>query len=210
MLNERGIPTDLGRPWTRGTVHQVLTSEKYAGNNVYNKVSFKLKKKRVVSPSEMWIRSDGAFQPIVPLELFSKARSIILERGRKYANDELLDHLRHLLKHSGRLSGLLIDEAEGMASSSIYRNRFGSLVRAYQLIGYTPERDYQFIETNRQLRLMHPRITADVITHIRQLGGSVTSNPDNDLLRVNDEFSASLVIARCRPRMSDSFGLMLA
>src|SRR5271156_1451501 len=95
MLNEREIPTDLGRPWTRGTVHQVLTSEKYIGNNVYNRVSFKLKKKRVVNPSEMWIRGDGAFQPIVPPELFSKARSIILERGRKFANDELLDHLRH-------------------------------------------------------------------------------------------------------------------
>ena len=82
MLNERGIPTDLGRPWTRGTVHQVLTSEKYVGNNIYNKVSFKLKKKRVVNPSEMWIRSDGVFQSIVQPELFSKARSIILERGR--------------------------------------------------------------------------------------------------------------------------------
>ena len=34
MLNERGIATDLGRPWTRGTVHQVLTNEKYIGNNV--------------------------------------------------------------------------------------------------------------------------------------------------------------------------------
>ena len=28
-LNERRIATDLGRPWSRGTVHQVLTNEKY-------------------------------------------------------------------------------------------------------------------------------------------------------------------------------------
>jgi DNA invertase Pin-like site-specific DNA recombinase len=34
MLNERGITSDLGRAWTQGTVHQVLTSEKYVGNNV--------------------------------------------------------------------------------------------------------------------------------------------------------------------------------
>ena len=66
ILNERGITTDLGRPWTRGTVHQVLTSEKYIGNNVYNRVSFKLKKKRVVNSPEMWIRSNAVFQPIVP------------------------------------------------------------------------------------------------------------------------------------------------
>ena len=27
-LNERSAMTDLGRPWTRGTVHQVLINEK--------------------------------------------------------------------------------------------------------------------------------------------------------------------------------------
>ncbi len=31
-LNLRGILTDLGRPWTRGTVHQILINEKYIGN----------------------------------------------------------------------------------------------------------------------------------------------------------------------------------
>ena len=36
ILNQRGIQTDLGRPWNRGTVHQVLSNEKYIGNNVYN------------------------------------------------------------------------------------------------------------------------------------------------------------------------------
>jgi DNA invertase Pin-like site-specific DNA recombinase len=34
ILNERGITTDLGRPWSRGTVHQILINEKYIGNNV--------------------------------------------------------------------------------------------------------------------------------------------------------------------------------
>src|SRR3546814_12429757 len=47
LLNDRGIVTDLGRPWTRGTVHQVLINGKYAGDNVWNRISFKLKKKRV-------------------------------------------------------------------------------------------------------------------------------------------------------------------
>ena len=38
-LNARKILTDLGRAWTRGTVHQVLTNEKYIGNNVYHRTS---------------------------------------------------------------------------------------------------------------------------------------------------------------------------
>jgi hypothetical protein len=48
ILNEEGLKTDLGQSWTRGIVHQILSNEKYIGNNVYNRVSFKLKQKRVV------------------------------------------------------------------------------------------------------------------------------------------------------------------
>ena len=205
MLNQRGVLTDLGRPWTQGTVHEVLTNEKYIGNNVYNRISFKLKKKRVTNPPDMWIRHDGAFEPIVPVDLFAKAQMIIRERSRKFSNDELLHQLRGLLDRNGHLSGLLIDETEGMPSSSVYRSRFTSLVRAYSLIGYTPERDYQFIETNRQLRLMHPKVVADVVDNIRQLGGAVQNDHLTDLLKVNDEFTASIIIARCRQLESGSF-----
>jgi hypothetical protein len=92
----------------------------------------------------------------------------------------------------------LIDESESMASSSVYRTRFDSLMRAYTLVGYTPERDYQFIETNRQLRLMHPKVISDAIERMRVVGGSVVRDSATDLLTVNGEFSASLIISRCR------------
>jgi hypothetical protein len=153
----------------------------------------------------MWIRSNGAFEPIVSADLFSKVQSIIRERSRKFSDDELLEQLRELLRREGRLSGLLIDEAENMASSSVYRSRFSSLIRAYQLIGYTPERDYQFIETNRELRLMYPKVVWGVTEQIQRLGGVVTRDPDTDLLTINNEFTASLVIARCRETASGAF-----
>ena len=205
MLNERGITTNLGSAWTQGTIHQILTNEKYVGNNVYNRTSFKLKKKRVVNPPEMWVRSDATFESIVPADLFTKAQTIIRERSRRYSNDELLDQLRMLLERVGHLSGPLIDEADGMASSSVYRSRFTSLIQAYRLIGYAPERDYEFVDTNRQLRLMYRKIIADVMDNIRQLGGVVSSDPSTDLLVVNSEFTAALVIARCRQRDSGAF-----
>src|SRR2546425_7161731 len=56
LLNARGIVTDFGRAWTRGTVHQLLTNEKYIGNNVYHRTSFKLKRTHVENPPERWIR----------------------------------------------------------------------------------------------------------------------------------------------------------
>jgi DNA invertase Pin-like site-specific DNA recombinase len=61
-LNAKNIKTDLDRLWTRGTVHQVLTNEKYIGNNIYHRTSFKLKKKHVENPPEQWIRADGVFE----------------------------------------------------------------------------------------------------------------------------------------------------
>lgn len=72
------------------------------------------------------------------------------------------------------------------------------LVRAYQLVGYAPSRDYRYIETNKALRALHPDVVAQVITQIGEAGGSVCRDPQNDLLHINEEFTASLVIARCR------------
>jgi DNA invertase Pin-like site-specific DNA recombinase len=204
VLNTEGILSDLGRPWTRGTVHQILTNEKYIGNNVYNRVSFKLKAKRVTNPSDMWVRGDSVFVPIVEADFFEAAQRIIEDRSRRFSDKELLDRLSGLLAEKGWLSGLVIDEAEGMPSSSTFRHRFGSLVRAYQLVGYLPSRDYRYIETNRALRLLHPDIVAKVVADVEDAGGVVRRDPLNDLLTINEEFSASVVIVRCQTTAAGS------
>ena len=196
LLNEEGESTDLGRPWTRGTVHQLLTNEKYIGNNVYNRISFKLKKKRVVNLPDMWIRGDGAFAPIIEPTLFEAVRRIIYERNRRFTDQEMLAHLAALLKHTGWLSGFVIDEHDEMPSTSAYRTRFGSLLRAYKLVGYSPSRDYEYIEINRVLRSMHPEVVTDSVGAIERLGGTVRIDPATDLLVVNDEFTASIVVSR--------------
>jgi DNA invertase Pin-like site-specific DNA recombinase len=196
-LNEEGRVTDLKRPWTRGTVHQVLTNEKYVGNNLYNRTSFKLKKKRVANPPDMWIRADGAFPSVVEPSLFETVRQIIADRSRRFTDDDMLARLAELLKNVGRLSGLVIDERDDMPSSSAYRSRFGSLLRAYTLVGYSPARDYDYVAVNRVLRAMHPQIVVDTVEAIRDGGGSVSIDPTNDLLTVNHEFTASIVISRC-------------
>jgi len=196
-LNAEGIRTDLSRPWTRGTVHQILTNEKYVGNNVYNRASFKLKIKRVANPPDIWVRHDAAFEPIVEPDFFEAAQRIIQDRTRHYSDQELLDRLAASFSEKGWLSGLIIDEMDDMPSSSTFRYRFGSLVRAYQLVGYTPARDYRYIEANRTLRALHPGIVSQVIAEIEQQGGAVRADPISDLLHINEEFTASLVIARC-------------
>jgi len=197
VLNAEGHRTDLGRPWTRATVHQVLTNEKYIGNNVFAKVSFKLKQRRVVNPREMWIRAEGAYPAIVDEALFLRAREIVDARSRRFSDEELLDALRAILKRQGMLSGLIIDEQDELPPSSAYRSRFGSLLRAYRLIGYEPDRDYSFIEINRALRKAHPQVVAEIIAGVTRHSGSAVQDPNTDLVRVNDEFTVSVVLARC-------------
>jgi DNA invertase Pin-like site-specific DNA recombinase len=203
-LNQRGIKTDLGRPWTRGTVHQVLINEKYIGNNVWNRGSFKLKRKRVRNSPDMWIRAEGVFEPIVERPLFDEAQAIIRERSYKLSNDEMISALQQLLQDRGYLSGLIIDETERLPSSSAYQSRFGSLLRAYELVGFNPDRDYRYIEINRALRRMHPNIVADVIAGIEQAGGSVKQDPATDLLTINGEFTASVGVVRCQTTQAGS------
>jgi DNA invertase Pin-like site-specific DNA recombinase len=204
LLNGRGIMGEHGLPWTRATVHQVLTNPKYIGANVYNRRSFKLKHKRINNPMQMWIWRDGAFEPIITDSLFEQARTIIELRHRDLSDQELLERLSQLLRIQGRLSGILIDETEEMPSSSCYSSRFGSLTRAYALIGWTPDRDYAYVEINRKLRRKHADLIASILDQLVGLGATVSVNESNDLLTINSEYTASLILARCRETSAGS------
>ena len=182
--------------WSRATVHQVLTNEKYIGRNVYNRRSFKLKLKRVENPPEMWVRKNDAFEPIVEESDFHTARGIILGRHHRFSDDELLARLRGLLERHGRLSAVVIDEAEPGPTSGVYRHRFGSLIQAYQAIEYTPDRDVRFLEVNRQLRRLYPKVVAEVVEALGLVGGRVERDTATDLLTVNGLLTASIVLAR--------------
>jgi DNA invertase Pin-like site-specific DNA recombinase len=195
-LNAQGVLTDFGRAWNRATVHQVLTNEKYIGNNVYHRTSFKLKLKHVVNPQEKWIRGDGKFEGIVESSVFHTVQGIILARSRKLSDDEMLEKLRGVLNKHGRICGMLIDEADDLPSASAFRSRFGSLVSAYRLIGYYSGIDYDFIEVNRRLRQEHPVLVARVVRQIEELGAVARWDEKHEIVHLNDELRVSIVLCR--------------
>lgn len=201
-LNGAGIASETGGAWSRGLVHGVLTNEKYIGNNLYNRTSFKLKKLHVVNAPEMWVRKEGAFQPLVDKETFYTAQGIIRGRYRRYSDEELLERLRSLFRQKGYLSGFVINEADGMPPASAYASRFGSLVRAYSLVGFQPLRDYRYLEINKVLRRLHPQIVEQTTQEIESLHGRVSRDPRTDLLRINGEFTVSMVLSRCESTQS--------
>ena len=197
QLNREGIVSDLGRLWSRGTIHQILINEKYVGHNVWGRTSFKLKQVHVKNPDEEWVRAEGAFIPIVPSEIFKTAQQIIEARSDRLTDDEMLQKLTEVLDRNGYLTAIVIDETETCPSSSSFGTRFGGLLRAYALVGFVPDRDYRYLEVNRALRRMYPGLIVEIASGIKAAGGSLSQDPVSDLLWINDEFSAAIVIVRC-------------
>lgn len=198
ILNSEGVVSDLGRNWTSGTIRQLLTNEKYIGNNVYNKRSFKLKKQRVRNNPEIWVRRNDVFPAIISQSFFEAARRIFEARHQRLSNDELLTLLKSAIDTKGVISGIIIDEMEDMPPSSIFRRRFGSLLRAYKLVGYDPRRDYEYIEINKKLRREFEGQIYRLINDLHLVGASVERDPDTDVLLINSEFRTSVIIARCK------------
>lgn len=197
-LNAEGWLTDFGRPWTRGTVREALTNEKYIGNNLFNRSSCKLKSKQKANPESEWVRKEGAFPSVVDAKRFYTVQNIIRERHRKISDADLLKSLNALHIQTGRLSAMIIDESESMPPSSVYRNRFGGLLRAYRLIGYIPERDYRYVEINQRLRAVHSDVLSQTVSDIEKIcGRTIFVDPSTNMLELNYNLFISIIISRC-------------
>lgn len=143
-LNARGLDNGLGRKWDHNVIGRMLRNEKYVGNLIWNRSSFKLQQVHVKNDPELWIRVDGAIEPIIDQPLFDAAQAIFKSRGRfssagrprDLTNDEMLTALKDLWRKHGYLIRALVDRTVTLPSSTIYDRRFGSLKRALQIVGY--------------------------------------------------------------------------
>lgn len=201
-LNKQNIPAENGTLWTRAKIHQILTNEKYIGNNIYNKTSSKLKSRLVKNPKNEWVRCDKAYKPIISKKKYNKAQEIIQLRSVHLTNDELLEKLKQKLESNGKLSGFIIDEDDTGPSSSVYRTRFGGLLRAYTLIGYKPEHDYSYIQINEALRSFYSGIIEDFKGEILKSNCYIDEYKYAPMLYINDELLISVLITKCTPMKS--------
>ena len=136
-LNKRGVRYTGLSTWDYVAVYNILTHPKYMGCNTFGRTSQRLYTRVVRRPPSEWTTSPGAFEPIIDENTFSEAQHILESRTSRKSNERLLDELKKLLLLKGRLSASIITSCQGMASPSAYNHRFGSLKKAYGLIGYT-------------------------------------------------------------------------
>ncbi|MHC4041612.1 recombinase family protein [Bradyrhizobium sp. 23AC] len=194
-LNQERIGNHHGRPWTRLMVHNVLKNENYIGKVVYNRTSKQLGQKLKSNPPEQWVRSSADIKPIVDEELFAGAQHIMEDRYVAISEVEMLKRLRATLVHRGRLTTQIINSTRGLPCSDSYVDRFGSLRKAYALIGYRASRDCDWFDC----RASSSAILAEHQEGIRaalqkQRGLKVTPNEFG--VTLNDKFDISFLLAR--------------
>ncbi len=54
-LNALGVERHPFRPWNEYVVRNILTNPKYTGTMVFNRLSGKLRSRRIVNPPELWV-----------------------------------------------------------------------------------------------------------------------------------------------------------
>lgn len=202
-LNAEQIRTTRGLHWSGITIGKVLANEVYAGNLIFNRSSYKLKRKRVDNPRDMWIRYDEAFPPVVAPEMFAKAQEMMRSRRGQRTDQEAIDRLAALGREKGYLTTAIIEAADDILSAESYRRRFGSLVAAYELAGYQPAPRRRLAETAGRYQTVLAAVAEQMVAKIQQFGGCAAIDPEPGLFSVNDGCRISLGSARAVKYVSD-------
>jgi DNA invertase Pin-like site-specific DNA recombinase len=163
-LNRKGIGYTSASKWDYQAVHMILTHPKYSGCHVFCRTSSRLYTPTVKLPKSEWILTPGAYEPIVDVASFAEAQKILEARTNNKSNTELLDNLRALLASEGRLSLRLIKKSANMASPSAYQKRFGTIQRAYELIGYGHPDQFGPIDLRRRTMALRDQPIAQIVT----------------------------------------------
>jgi DNA invertase Pin-like site-specific DNA recombinase len=196
-LNSRGIRYQGDSRWTHHTVSEVLTNPKYAGFHVFGRTSSRLYTPKVNLPKFQWIVTPGAFAPIIDHGTFLKAQQVLSLRTINKSDEELLGSLTLLLRREGRLSLKLIKKSADVPSPSTYRHRFGSLRRAYEMIGYGRPEQFGPIDLRRRTQALRNELIAQIAAmfpddvSVVQSGGRWRTR-----LRLWNEVIVSVIVAR--------------
>lgn len=198
MLNAAGILSELGRPWTKTMVRSVLTNEKYAGHAVYNRNSYKLRKRPVKNPPNMWIRKDDAYVSLISGQCFKEAQAERAERHKRYKDEELLGMLREIHTKHGRISALLINQRAPAPTAQTFKYHFGTLANAYALAGVATPEHFSYVESRRILRAIRVDLVDQVTRLAIRAGGTAVLTERKDRLLVNGHLIVQVMAVRCQ------------
>ncbi len=193
QLNNQSVKNSSGRAWSDVAIREILTNEKYIGSAQFNKTSRKLGGPSVKNSRSMWIEAIGAYEMVVPTDLFQRAQQQLAFNARAYTDNELLDSLTALWCVTGRLTASTIDADEIAPCVNAYKEHFGGLGAAYERIGYRPAfRSGQ----STQFRFA---VMSQLVARLRSLGCSVNWTSGSSHICVNEELVIAFIVVSARP-----------
>jgi DNA invertase Pin-like site-specific DNA recombinase len=139
VLNRRHVPCGKLKRWDRLFIRRMLINPKYIGSIVFNRSSQTLGTKTVSNPPDRWIVHPNAFPAIVSQDIFDRTQAKIRGQVINRSNEQLLAELRAYIEVNKK--GLPRNRKAGdLANAATYRYRFGSILNAYDAIGYRPQK----------------------------------------------------------------------
>jgi DNA invertase Pin-like site-specific DNA recombinase len=149
LLNDEGVASEFGRPWTHSMVNSLLTNLKYCGTLAFNRKSGKLSSRRKSNPRAEWVMNEGAVEPVISAMLFEQAKTERARRLRRYTLAELLDLLQTCNANHGKVNAKILAADPSMPDPQLFVRGFGSLIAAYDAAGLKRCPSHVFVETKR-------------------------------------------------------------
>ncbi|MDN2710621.1 recombinase family protein [Janthinobacterium sp. SUN118] len=197
LLNAMEAPRECGRAWSRDCVRDVLTNEKYIGNIIYNRASFKLRKHHIENPASMWIQRIGAFPPLIPVALFRKAQQERKHRLAPIPKEKLLEMLRKLHHKHGKVTTALIDQDDALPGAQMFAYYFGTMLEAYALAGLPPTNLCKNVATRAVVRNVRAETHDQIATFITNAGVGLERGQSRNTFLLNGITILKTAIARC-------------
>jgi DNA invertase Pin-like site-specific DNA recombinase/DNA-binding winged helix-turn-helix (wHTH) protein len=212
-LNDRNVKFIGDKHWKESCIYNILKNEKYAGSNVWGRscCPFNTSWHRV--PQDRWIKKTGAFVPIISPKQFARVQKLMLKR-RTYPRRPdayLLNEMKKVLAKEGKLTTrlLLKHGFDGYRSCS---RSFGSIMRAYQLIGYqASHRAVAMAESSKKILSLRSSLLSQLQelfpTRLRFV--RLAGQNQRQVAEIDNDFQLAIHICRhaprstgCRPRWS--------
>ncbi|MFZ0807725.1 MAG: recombinase family protein, partial [Candidatus Sulfotelmatobacter sp.] len=141
-LNRRKLFYSDHTPWDYLRVFRILKNERFQGSTVWGMKNTRFHNPPQPVPRSEWVIKRGAFPAIITADQFASAREMTKNRNAKPrdSKEEILDNLAKTLLHGKAQSPEL--KAERCLLCNRWRRHFGTILGAYELIGYKSSSRY--------------------------------------------------------------------
>lgn len=169
-LNERGFVTTRGSPFLKSSVRHILTNERFAGVQTYNRTTRKLKRESRPNSPDQWVRAACSFEPIISPKLFAQAQETLRANRWNGPDEDLLKLLKGAWQEHGAFTTRIVNDSPMLLSVRTFHDRFGGLRSAYRLIGYSSLRNQPGDWRATGHRHMETKIAEQYFRSLRAIG----------------------------------------